>query len=62
MLILKNYIAFITTKKSELKIKRALADVGHDTKEIKATDQVYEKLDACCNYRDKKMKNINLKF
>jgi len=62
MLILKNYIAFITTKKSELKIKRALADVGHDTKEIKATDQVYEKLDACCKYRNKKMKNINLKF
>lgn len=49
------YCIYNNKKTSELKIKQALADVGHDTKEIKATEEVYEKLDACCKYRDEKI-------
>ena len=32
-----------------------VANVGHDTKEIKATEENYEKLDACCKYRDEEV-------
>ena len=38
-------------------IKQNIANVGHDTKEIKATDKVYNSLDACCLYRDEKVVN-----
>lgn len=31
-------------------IKQAIADAGHDTDEIKAKDEVYEKLHECCLY------------
>ena len=37
-------------KCSETDVKKALAAVGHDTKEIKATDEVYENLHMCCKY------------
>lgn len=35
---------------SILEVKKAIANVGHDTKEVKAKDEVYEKLHACCQY------------
>ena len=34
-------------------VKKAIAKVGHDTDEIKATDEVYEKLHSCCLYERK---------
>lgn len=41
------------TKKTSLKeIKKAVAEAGHDTDEIKATDETYAKLPDCCAYRD----------
>lgn len=33
-------------------IQQSIADVGHDTKEIKASDEAYNSLHACCYYRD----------
>ena len=33
-----------------LEVKKALAKVGHDTDEVKATDEVYENLHSCCKY------------
>lgn len=33
-------------------MKRLLAKVGHDTDEFKADEEVYEKFDPCCKYRD----------
>jgi len=30
-----------------------LAKVGHDTDEVKATDEVYENLHHCCKYERK---------
>ena len=31
-------------------VKNAVAKVGHDTDDVKATDEVYEKLHSCCQY------------
>ena len=40
-------------KKASLKeIKQAVADAGHDTDDIKAPDDAYATLLACCAYRD----------
>lgn len=33
-------------------LEQNIAAVGHDTKNIKATDTNYNALDACCKYRD----------
>jgi copper chaperone CopZ len=34
-------------------VKKAIANVGHDTDEVKSTDEVYEKLHSCCKYERK---------
>ncbi len=40
-------------RKTNLKsIQQNIADVGHDTKDFKATDKAYNSLHACCYYRD----------
>lgn len=36
----------------ENQLHEAVAKVGHDTEKIKAPDEVYDKLDDCCKYRD----------
>ena len=36
-------------------IQQNIAYVGHDTKGFKAKDHVYNQIDACCKYRDKKV-------
>jgi cation transport ATPase len=33
-------------------ISKNIADVGHDTKLYKATDEAYDSVDDCCRYRD----------
>ena len=33
-------------------IHHNIAGVGHDTKELKATDEAYAKVHPCCKYRD----------
>lgn len=41
-------------RKTDLKtISKNIAAVGHDTKEIKATDEAYDAVHPCCKYRDK---------
>jgi cation transport ATPase len=37
-------------KCSLIDVKNAIAKVGHDTDEVKATDEDYEKLHGCCMY------------
>lgn len=37
-------------------IQQNIADVGHDTKEIKATDDAYNSVHPCCMYRDNEVK------
>jgi copper chaperone CopZ len=44
-------------RKTNLKaIQQCIADVGHDTKEIKATDEAYNSVHPCCLYRDDDVK------
>lgn len=45
------YCIYNNKKTSLTKIKQAMANVGHDTKEIKATDEAYAAIDECCKYR-----------
>ena len=40
-------------KCSVLDVKKAIANVGHDTDEVKATESNYEKLHSCCQYERK---------
>lgn len=37
-------------------IQSNIAAVGHDTKEIKATEEAYNSVHACCRYRDDAVK------
>ncbi len=39
-------------KTDPMKIKTALVLVGHDTKELKATEEAYDKIHPCCKYRE----------
>lgn len=44
--------------KTNLKaIQQNIADVGHDTKEIKATDEAYNSVHPCCMYREAAVKD-----
>ena len=44
-------------RKTDLEtIQASIAAVGHDTKEIKATDEAYNSVHACCKYRDEDVK------
>lgn len=41
-------------RKTDVKeISKRIAAVGHDTKEIKATEEAYMSVHSCCRYRDK---------
>lgn len=43
----------IDERKTDVKtIQQKIADVGHDTKLIKATDEAYNSVHPCCKYRD----------
>ncbi|MUH36748.1 metal transporter [Zobellia amurskyensis] len=39
-------------KTDPMKIKTAIVAVGHDTKELKATEEAYESVHPCCKYRE----------
>lgn len=43
-------------RKTNLKtISQAIADVGHDTKTVKATKEAYNNVHPCCKYRDEEV-------
>jgi hypothetical protein len=44
-------------KTNTMEVKTALVAVGHDTKELKATEDAYNKVMPCCKYRDDKVVN-----
>ena len=50
----KNKLSIIynSNKVSLNDIKKQIAEAGHDTDEITATDEAYENLHDCCKYRD----------
>tara|TARA_R110000868_G_C10517348_1_gene732734 strand:+ start:204 stop:566 length:363 start_codon:yes stop_codon:yes gene_type:complete len=39
-------------KTDAMKIKMAIVAVGHDTKELKATEEAYNSVHPCCKYRE----------
>ncbi len=39
-------------KTNSMKIKTAIVAVGHDTKELKATEEAYDNVHPCCKYRE----------
>ena len=44
-------------RKTDLKaISKSIAAVGHDTKEIKASEEAYNSVHPCCKYRDEEVK------
>lgn|SRR5690606_8708897 len=45
-------LIFDESKTNLTTIQKNIAAVGHDTKEIKATDEAYNSVHACCKYRD----------
>jgi len=45
-------VVYKPTKVTEIVIHEAVAEVGHDTDRIKATNKVYKSLPGCCAYRD----------
>ncbi|MUU77992.1 heavy-metal-associated domain-containing protein [Winogradskyella endarachnes] len=45
-------------RKTDLKtISKKVASVGHDTKEVKATEEQYNTVHPCCRYRDEDVKD-----
>ena len=45
-------------RKTDLKaIQKNIIAVGHDTKEMKATDEAYNSVHACCKYRDEEVRD-----
>jgi mercuric ion binding protein len=45
-------LIFDARKTNLATIGQSIADVGHDTKEIKATEEAYNSVHPCCMYRD----------
>lgn len=50
-------LIFDENKTSLETIEQSVANVGHDTKSITATTEVYDNLHPCCKYRDEEVIN-----
>lgn len=48
----KAKVAFKTKVLTEEQIHQLIANVGHDTEKIKATDEAYANMHGCCKYRE----------
>lgn len=45
-------VAYKTNKIQEKAIHQLVADAGHDTDQVKASDEAYANLHECCKYRE----------
>jgi mercuric ion binding protein len=45
-------LIFDENKTDPMQIKTALVEAGHDTKELKASQEAYDSVHPCCKYRD----------
>ena len=43
-------VKYSSTATNKAKIEKAVAKVGYDTEDVKATDEAYNKLHQCCQY------------
>lgn len=48
----KAKVAYKTKVLTEEQIHQLIANVGHDTEKIKATDEAYANMHGCCKYRE----------
>lgn len=48
----KAKVAYKTKAITEEQIHQLIANVGHDTEKIKATDEAYANMHGCCKYRE----------
>lgn len=48
-------LIFDERKTSLEAIEKSVASVGHDTKNVKADDDVYNNINPCCKYRDEQV-------
>ncbi|MEO9512609.1 MAG: heavy-metal-associated domain-containing protein [Flavobacteriaceae bacterium] len=39
-------------KTDAMQVKTAIVEAGHDTKELKAPEEAYDKIHPCCKYRE----------
>jgi len=42
-------------KTNPIEIKKNIAAVGHSSREVETTEDIYDKLDECCKYNDEKV-------
>lgn len=52
-------VKYNTSSTNAAKIQEAVALVGYDTRDVKATDESYNKLHGCCKYERKEMKKTD---
>ncbi|MEN9002539.1 MAG: TonB-dependent receptor, partial [Flavobacteriales bacterium] len=52
-------ITFDAKKVKLYKIHEEIAKVGHDTKQVKATQEAYDNVHGCCKYRDEEVINAH---
>ncbi len=45
-------LIFDERRTDPMKVKTAIVNVGHDTKELKASGEAYDSVHACCKYRE----------
>lgn len=45
-------LVFIPKKTDQLTIEKEIAKTGHDTENVNASDEAYDKLHDCCKYRE----------
>ena len=45
-------VIYKTEKVTNEELHKAVAEFGHDTEKVKATEENYQKLPFCCEYRD----------
>ncbi len=51
------FVVYNPKKVKEIELHQAVAAVGHDTPKVKAKDEDYAKVHACCKYRDEEVQN-----
>jgi len=48
----------VDARKTDMEtIEKQVLAAGHDTKNVKATDEAYATVHACCKYRDEEVKD-----
>lgn len=54
-------LIFDARKTDLTKIQKSIIAVGHDTKEMKASDEAYASVHPCCKYRDEEVQKDHKK-